>query len=77
MQVSIFSYSSASPGYIPVINSACWEYFLHPFFPLQEFFLSHLSHWLMVSYCVICPSCVVCHQQLLQRTSSPKLLAGF
>ena len=24
-----------------------------------------------------CPSCVVCLQELLQRTSPPKLLAGF
>ena len=46
-------------------------------------FLAHLSHWLMVSYCdrwmsvVRHHSCVVCRQQLLQRTSPPKQLAGF
>ena len=44
-------------------------------------FLAHLSYLLMVSYCVLwmsvvhCPLCVVCRQQLLQRTSPPKLLA--
>ena len=45
--------------------------------------LAHLSHWLIVSYCdrwmsiLYCLSCVVRRQQLLQRTSPPKLLAGF
>ena len=45
--------------------------------------LAHLSHWLMVSYCdrwmhvLRCPLCVMHRQQLLQRASSPKLLAGF
>ena len=46
-------------------------------------FLAHLSHWLMVSYCdcwmslVRRAACVVRHQQLLQTTSPPKLLAVF
>ena len=39
-------------------------------------FLAHLSLWLMVSYCD-CVMSVVRRQQLLQRTSFPKLLAGF
>ena len=38
------------------------------------FFLAH--HWLMVSYCDRWMS-VVRRQQLLQTTSTPKLLAGF
>ena len=38
--------------------------------------LAHLSHWLMVSYCD-CLMSVVRQTQLLQRTSPPKLLAGF
>ena len=49
-------------------------------FPL----LAHLSQWLMVGYCdhwmsvvVRRQSCFVCRQQLLQRTSPPKQLAGF
>ena len=47
------------------------------------FFLAHLSHWLMVSYCDHWMSVVrhllsvVRRQQLLQRTSPPKLQAGF
>ena len=47
------------------------------------FILAHLSHWLMVSYCdhcmsVVCRgSCVIRRHQLLQRTSPPKVLAGF
>ena len=50
---------------------------------LTGLFLAHLSHWLMVSYCdrwmpvVRCEACFVRHKQLLQRTSPPKLLAGF
>ena len=46
---------------------------------------AHLSHWFMVSIVIVGypssvvqrASCVVRHQQLLQRTSPPKLLAGF
>ena len=38
-------------------------------------FLAHLSHWLVVSYCDRV-SCAVRRQQLLQRTSPPKLLPG-
>ena len=42
-------------------------------------FLAHLYQWLMVSYCDSWMSVVHCVvvQQLLQRTSSPKLLGGF
>ena len=46
-------------------------------------FLAHLSHWLMMSYCdhwmsvMCCASSVVRRQQLLQRTTFLKLLAGF
>ena len=39
-------------------------------------FLAHLSHWLIMSYCD-CWMSVVRRQQLLQRTSPPKLLVGF
>ena len=39
-------------------------------------FLAHLRHWLIVRYCDYWLS-VVRRQQLLQRTSPPKLLAGF
>ena len=39
-------------------------------------FLAHLTHWLMVSYCE-CWMSVVHRQQMLRRTSPPKLLAGF
>ena len=45
-------------------------------FDLILLFLAHLSLWLKVSYCNHWMS-VVCHKQLLQRTSPPKLLAGF
>ena len=44
---------------------------------------AHLSHWLMLSYCghwmpvFRRQSSVVRRQQLLQKTSPPKLLAGF
>ena len=52
---------------------------------LLTILLGHLSHWLMVNYCdgwmSVVPSLraasVMCHQQLLQITSPPKLLAGF
>ena len=50
----------------------------------NHMFLAHLGHWLMVSYCdrwmsiVRRATCVnVPRQQLLQRTSPPKLLPGF
>ena len=39
-------------------------------------FLAHLSHWLWVSDCDHWMS-AVCRQQLLQKTSPPKLHDGF
>ena len=46
-------------------------------FCLKIFFLAHLSHWLMVSYCNHWMCVVVRRQQLLQMISPPKLLADF
>ena len=66
MIISIFMFYYQKKG-IPSEN---------PFLFRKEFFLAHLSHWLMVSYCDRCMY-VVRRQQLLQTTSPPKLLAGF
>ena len=70
-QLSVFSSRGGQICLLMQVPLSCSAELAH-----SPYFLAHLSHWLMVSYCDCCMS-VVRRQQLLQRTSPPKRLAGF